>query len=444
MSPSKKTELFQSLDEKSREMVEVALKCINESDGFVESLRLQEFLSYVVRETLAGRGAAIRGKSVAVDVYGRSLVGDAGQNLVRVEARRLRRLLTAYYEAEGKNDPVQIRMDAGGYRPRFVFLDTSSRADLDESAAQPIKRRMLPWAAGGAAAVICFGLAVAQFSEPPAKASPSLAEIKDPVRAALRQHSMLSLQAMNITEQAQGMLFPVFDLKRQELALGMFRHAIELDASLPGGHAGAAQTLTVLGLLSPDQTVGATYLENALNSAVYALQLAPADAWSNGAYAFVLAATGDREPAIQYATTAMQLSPKDGHVLDLVGMTAIVADDPELAALASDPSVPREGAGRFGSRNIWGVSQLMLGNYAEAIAAFEGAAPVGAPISPPSLLFQAVAFDQLAHSEKSTALLAELNATWPDFPTAYIVNALFADGSKTEQMILKTLDGNND
>ncbi|MGR3662925.1 MAG: hypothetical protein ACU0CA_17350, partial [Paracoccaceae bacterium] len=58
----------------------------------------------------------IRGKTIAMDVYGRHPTSSGkSENVVRVDAHRLRRSLKEYYTAEGKDDPVQIWVDSGGY-----------------------------------------------------------------------------------------------------------------------------------------------------------------------------------------------------------------------------------------------------------------------------------------------------------------------------------------
>jgi hypothetical protein len=62
--------------------------------------------------------AAIRGKAIAAEVYNRDLDDfEAGQNLVRVEARRLHRHLAEYYAGPGNTDPWHICIDLGGYVP---------------------------------------------------------------------------------------------------------------------------------------------------------------------------------------------------------------------------------------------------------------------------------------------------------------------------------------
>ncbi len=419
--------------------VQTELEKVLASTPFANSPRLQAFLNYVVQEALEGRGADIRGKSVAVDVYGRKLEGEAGLNLVRVEARRLRRLLAEHYGEDGKKDPVIITIDPGGYCPRFEFQPPKEPAP---NLPPPSSKRSI-WlttptlvtAAGLLAAVAV----VAVFLLQPWQRTSTAATPHDPSRVALREHSVLSLQAKNIADQARGMLFPIFDRKRQELALGMFQHAIELDGTLPDGHAGAAQTMTVIGLFTRDREAASDILKGALAAANQALEIAPADAWANGALAFALAASEEYDTAIKHAEIAMDLAPKDGHVLDLVGMAAIVANEPKLAAEASHPALTRTGSGRFGSRNIWAVSQLMLGNYPETVEAFNGAAAAGAPVSPPSLLFQAVALDQMSETSSAETLMSELKSTWPDFPAEFIVDAMFADGSQVEKTVLEML-----
>lgn len=442
MSQLQKIDLEQDFSVESEALIKKALEHVLVSSGFEGSPRLQEFLRYIVCETLAGRGADIRGKSVAVDVYGRKLEKDAGLNLVSVEARRLRRLLAEYNAGEGKDAPVHIIVDPGGYHPRFEvatppLVEAASEEMPPNSQTQANRFHPAVMAGAGVIAALVVLAAVLWRLQPDAVLA---AEPHDPARVALREHSMLSLQAKNMAQQAQGMLFPVFDLKRQELALGMFRHAIDLDASLPDGRAGEAQTLAVIGLFSPDREAAAVNRNEALAAAQKAMDIAPTNALANGAMALVLAAHNEPADALKYAKIALSLAPTDGHVLDLVRMAAILSDDAALAARASDPKIVWEGAGRFGSRNIWAVSQLMLKNYPETVEAFQGAAAAGAPVSPPSLLFQAVAFDQMAEPIKARALMGELKKTWPGFPAAFVVDAMFADGSDVERTVFKVLD----
>ena len=121
--------IWEKMDPKGRnampspDAIKQALTRVVTSETFVSSPRLKDFLTYIVEEYLAGRDNGIKGKAIAVDVYQREL-DEAGsaQNLVRVEAGRLRRVLTEYYSQEGQTDPVRIWVDAGSYRPRFESI----------------------------------------------------------------------------------------------------------------------------------------------------------------------------------------------------------------------------------------------------------------------------------------------------------------------------------
>ncbi|WP_263339698.1 MULTISPECIES: tetratricopeptide repeat protein [Albidovulum] len=121
-------------------------------------------------------------------------------------------------------------------------------------------------------------------------------------------------------------------------------------------------------------------------------------------------------------------------------MIAILAGAPDLAADVSDPTRERHGVGRFGARSIWGVSQLMLGDDRTVITAFSGAVAAGSSVSPPSLLFQAVAHHRLGEYEKAPNLIDELSATWPNFPVRFLVERVLRDAAPVERDILEALD----
>jgi len=416
-----------------------ALAQVIASDVFIASERLQQFLSYVVEEALAGRDKAIKAKTVAEEVYDRDLDDfEAGQSLVRVEARRLRRHLTEYYRGPGKTDPWHIRIDLGGYVPRFE----SARSDVTVAPTSPSpttrstrRNRSVVAATTLVTAVLAIIATTVLRTEPAATG----ASQDEAARTALRIRSVQALQAVNYAEQARGMTYPLFDIKRQKLALEMFQHSISLDPGLHHGYAGAAQVLGTLALFTADGEAATAFQDDGVRMASKALDLAPEKAWGHAASGWVTVVSGDPDGAMADARLAMELAPQDGHILDLVGVTAILANDPAFAAETSDPVRPRPGVGRFGANNIWGVSQYMLGNYAATIQAFNSAPESGAPVSAPSLIFLAVAYDRLGEAEESKRLVEEINASWADFPTEFILHRIFQNAPEFEHDILERL-----
>ena len=145
------------------------------------SKRLQRFLAYVVEESLLGRGKAIKEYAVAVSVYDRDSTFDSRtDNIVRVEARRLRQQLAVYYNGAGSLDPVVIDLPKGTYAPVFRRRDGEEGAEggARETAnvGQRIRPRRVRWAAGLAVAVVLLASGVAlwrsgmfQASRVPAK-----------------------------------------------------------------------------------------------------------------------------------------------------------------------------------------------------------------------------------------------------------------------------------
>ena len=95
--------------------------------------RSGQFLSFVVEETLGGRGEDLKEYRLGVEVFGRPPSFDpAFESNVRVEAGRLRTKLVEYYSAEGKPEPVRIDVPKGGYTATFAWAE-----DLEPVLAEP-------------------------------------------------------------------------------------------------------------------------------------------------------------------------------------------------------------------------------------------------------------------------------------------------------------------
>jgi serine/threonine-protein kinase len=96
------------------------------SPGFVSSARLSRFLTHIVNRTIEGDLDSLKEFSVAMEVFDRSSDYDPNIDaIVRVQARRLRAKLNAYYEeGTGRGDPVLIALRPGRYVPIFRWLDT--------------------------------------------------------------------------------------------------------------------------------------------------------------------------------------------------------------------------------------------------------------------------------------------------------------------------------
>jgi serine/threonine-protein kinase len=96
------------------------LNRILQSNTFREAGRLKQFLEFVVKEKLEGRGEELKEYVVAVEVFDKKSTFDPRTDpIVRVQARRLRSMLDRYYEFEGKQGELIIDLPKGGYAPSF-------------------------------------------------------------------------------------------------------------------------------------------------------------------------------------------------------------------------------------------------------------------------------------------------------------------------------------
>ncbi|TCQ27881.1 hypothetical protein [Rhizobium sp. PP-CC-3G-465] len=120
------------LDRPTDTEIRRALADVLSGTAFARSERLRAFLSYVVTKDLAGQAMQLKGYTIAVDVFRRPDAFNADSDpLVRVHAGKLRKLLAAYYEAEGKDAVWQIDIPKGGYAP--IYLRRPPMANVPEA-----------------------------------------------------------------------------------------------------------------------------------------------------------------------------------------------------------------------------------------------------------------------------------------------------------------------
>jgi serine/threonine-protein kinase len=104
---------------------------------------MTRFLTFSVDETLNGRAAGLKEYSLGVAVFDRPSGFDPRtEPIVRVEARRLRSKLEAYYQGEGAEDELIVELPKGGYAPRFRRRE----AVVEPVRPESIRLAVLPFA----------------------------------------------------------------------------------------------------------------------------------------------------------------------------------------------------------------------------------------------------------------------------------------------------------
>jgi TolB-like protein/Tfp pilus assembly protein PilF len=102
------------------EEIRAQLERVLASRLFARSTRLCRFLRFSVEESLAGKGGRLKEQIIGMEVFDRKSDYDPRIDpIVRVEARRLRAKLKAYYTSPGRGDSIMIGLPKGAYLPFF-------------------------------------------------------------------------------------------------------------------------------------------------------------------------------------------------------------------------------------------------------------------------------------------------------------------------------------
>jgi TolB-like protein/Flp pilus assembly protein TadD len=137
----------------STEAVRAQLERVLANQPFARSERLSRFLRFTVEQALQGNGSALKEYLLGVEVFDRGDSFDPRtDNIVRVEARRLRTSLIEYYATAGRHDGILIELPKGRYVP--VFTEQTPPASTAKSS--PARRaRVKTWMA----AALLLGIA---------------------------------------------------------------------------------------------------------------------------------------------------------------------------------------------------------------------------------------------------------------------------------------------
>jgi predicted ATPase len=112
------------------------LRRILDSQTFSNAPSLGRMLEYLVDHAIEGGADEVKQYSIAIEVFGRGETFDPRTDtIVRVQARRLRSRLQAYYETEGGADPIIIKIPVGRYFAAFESAPIPHPGSRSETAS---------------------------------------------------------------------------------------------------------------------------------------------------------------------------------------------------------------------------------------------------------------------------------------------------------------------
>ena len=111
------------------EAVRSQLQRILDSPEFRSSKRCQDFLTFIVGQTLAG--LPLKERTVGAGVFGRDASYDTNEDgIVRIKATEVRKRLGLYYAGRGRQDEVVIDLPVGHYVTSFSLTRKNGLGNL--------------------------------------------------------------------------------------------------------------------------------------------------------------------------------------------------------------------------------------------------------------------------------------------------------------------------
>ncbi|MDA2929903.1 hypothetical protein MYX84_08150, partial [Acidobacteria bacterium AH-259-O06] len=202
------------------------LEKILASQHFAHAERSSLFLRFIVERAIQGEADTLKEYVLGLEVFDRKDSFDQRTDpVVRVGARRLRARLNAYYETEGRDDPILIECKKGSYVPTF------QRRDSQQLRIRAWIRSVSGWKMGTLMMAI-FLVAVAswwvatEYFSPPLRLKPDTGtqSREKPVASDVERPSLVVLPFVDLSPQ-----------KDQEYFCdGMTEELISVLARVPG------------------------------------------------------------------------------------------------------------------------------------------------------------------------------------------------------------------
>ena len=113
--------------------------------AFSSSKRYPRLLRYIVEETLQGRGAQLKERTLGIEVFGREPCYDTNQDpIVRTSAAQVRQRVAQYYREPPHERELRIELMAGSYMPQFRQPEITSSGAFPETTEQISSPDVLP------------------------------------------------------------------------------------------------------------------------------------------------------------------------------------------------------------------------------------------------------------------------------------------------------------
>lgn len=407
--------------------IQKAVERLLQSSEFVDSARLVGFLRYVVDQTLAGRAADIKAKTIGMDVYGYSVSEiDDRENVVRVDAGRIRRKLNEYYAGTGCLETIRVELPKGSYVPAFTRVAETQTPRVSAREHITVKPTGLILV-GIALGVLVLGV-IALVIRDTFQTDNAAVEVAGTSSASVFDVSPSRVEAENLARLGRDMIFPATDPGRLTASLAVFRSAIASDPDYFGGHAGAAQVLTLIAITSADDDAAARASEEAEAAGDRAISLAPGSAWAVSAHGMAAWARGDHDAALLLSSKAYGIDPGDVYVAEFDALLSLFTGHFDKVIERIEPFLVESSLYRgFVFHNALGSSYFHLGDFERSAEVLTDAINNRGPFGPAPYAYLMAAKYELGETQEARELARRFSETWPNSKITHLLAGIFVN-----------------
>ncbi|MGI9402184.1 MAG: tetratricopeptide repeat protein, partial [Rhizobiaceae bacterium] len=343
------------------------------------------------------------------------------ENVIRVDADRLRRRMDEYYNTDGQSDSIYIALPKGSYTPEF----TSRRPHSPKSGLFTSPFLLIGLAV---ALMIAFVSYLGWQANNSGNQTTVRSDNSGQKRTAIFETSPSRLQAVNLAAEGRDLVFPAIEPFRLKAALLVFESAISLDNTYFGGFAGAAHVHALVALVSVDPEQVKLSLSQAEERANQAALLSPESAWSQSALSTVEFARRNWSDAKLLSARTLELDPDDLHLVEFDALISLFSGDFErVLERVSEAIKSQPDDSGFVFQNALGSAKFHTGDFAGAVQTFENAIAGGAPTGPVSVAYLMAAHYRLGNYTKARELAQKYQELWPQQRVDKLFGRVFRD-----------------
>lgn len=417
------------------EVIRVACARVCGSAVFQLASKQASLLQFLVEEELSGKASQQKKDAVIASFFGDRSKEEAEQKLIWAFGR-LSEKLAEYYEGDGADDPICIRVNPVETGLHF------GEYEGPKPKAQLSYGRQLPrnWITLAFLTLVLCAMVGLVFWLSGAGPSRWLLDERPEAQVDLQPDGpsvpdeFVNLSAVELELQARRLLFPFLNMQNQKQALLIAQEVVERYPASAEGFATAGYALAALSLMTRGGGASKRFLVEAQVMRERAMTLASENPWVLASAGITSYVEQDFANAMLLGEKAYNLAQDDIHIastyisLAFVTHRYEVARDVALLTKSTNPDTAISTPVR-----IYAFASFHLGDYEATIVTLEAAQSAhDLEHNVASLVYLAAAYQAVGRQEAAHNLVLRIQSDWPLFRPELLGRMFFQNPAEAD------------